>query len=196
MYCPGCSIQVTEDLKFCKNCGANLRGVREVMLSREDKFDWKKTWVAEMLLSKEEVDRIRGITPEKKRNDEMRGGVITAFVGLGVMIFLYFLLGTIAEVKGGPKAAIIEQVWLVGVIPFLIGVAIFFNGLFLGRREVKIEEERRRTLQSSPFTPQQPQQIDAKPTNDLLISPEYGVTENTTAHLPDPANTRSREERG
>ncbi len=195
MYCPGCSIQIIEDLKFCKNCGANLRGVRDAMLSPRDKFDWNKTWVAEMLLSEDEQERRRGVTPEKKRNNEMRGGVITAFVGLGVMIFLYFLLGTVPDVEGGRDAEIIRKVWLVGVIPFLIGLAILFNGFFFGRREVKLEEERRRMLYTHLPTTPQPQQIDAQPTNELLASPEYGVTEHTTAHLPDPVNTPSREER-
>ena len=46
-------MQVNSELKFCKQCGANLRGVQEVMVSRSagEKFDWSKTWVAEMFLS-------------------------------------------------------------------------------------------------------------------------------------------------
>jgi hypothetical protein len=195
MYCPGCSIQVTEDLKFCKNCGANLRGVRDAMLSREEKSEWRNPWLAQILLAKEAQERLRGLTPEKRRYNEMRGGVITTFVGFGVTIFLYFLLNTIADVEGGRDAEILRKVWLAGVIPILVGLAIFFNGLIFGKREVKLEEQRRRTLQTPTAGPLQPMQNDAKTTNNLLISPDYGVTEETTAHLPDPINTPSREER-
>jgi hypothetical protein len=192
MFCPGCAIQVTDDTKFCKNCGANLRGVREAMLSRAEKFDWSRTWVAEMLLSQEEQERRRGVTPEKKYHDTMKAGVITTFVGLGAMIFFYYFLIPVANAESGNDAEIIRRVWLVGVVPFLIGIAILFNGLVFGRREIKLEEERRRSL---PQPTQGPAQIEAAPTNDLLISPQYGVTEDTTAHLPDSVNPPSRQER-
>ncbi len=45
MYCPGCGLQVNDDLKFCRQCGANLHSVREAMSSRSagKKFDWSKT---------------------------------------------------------------------------------------------------------------------------------------------------------
>lgn len=68
MFCPGCGTQIADDTKFCKHCGANLLGVREAMSTRGEKFDWSKTWVAEMFLTEEEHNRRRGITPEKKRN--------------------------------------------------------------------------------------------------------------------------------
>src|SRR5262245_16892887 len=99
MFCPGCSLHVNDDLKFCRHCGANLLGVREAMASRstEEKFDWSKTWWAEMIYSPEELERRRGITPEekrlreeKKRLNEIRGGVITSLVGVSVMISFYF----------------------------------------------------------------------------------------------------------
>src|SRR2546428_347457 len=65
MFCPGCGFQVNDDLKFCRQCGANLRGVREAMTSRptRGKFDWSKTWRAEMIYRKEELERKRGVTP-------------------------------------------------------------------------------------------------------------------------------------
>ena len=55
-----------------KHCGANLRGVREAMTSRstEEKFDWSKTWWAEMIYPTEEMERRRGVTPEEKRLNE------------------------------------------------------------------------------------------------------------------------------
>src|SRR5215467_12299595 len=87
MFCPGCSAQVADDTKFCKQCGANLFGVREAMVSRGEKFDWSKTWVAEMFLSEDERERRRGVTPAQKRNNEIKAGVITTLAGLGAIIF-------------------------------------------------------------------------------------------------------------
>lgn len=49
------------------------------------------------------------------------GGLITAAVGVGLMLLLYFL-----EVE--------EPVWLVGVIPFLIGAVLTIHG-FTARAE-------------------------------------------------------------
>src|SRR5207237_959891 len=89
MFCPKCGTNQTDDLKFCKTCGANLQAVRLAVEARDagEKFDWGKTWVAEMFLSEgerkrreEELERLRGITPEVKRYTEIKGGVITAFV--------------------------------------------------------------------------------------------------------------------
>ncbi len=53
MFCPQCGASQDEELKFCKLCGANLYAVRQVVGTREtgEKFDWSKTWVAEMFLS-------------------------------------------------------------------------------------------------------------------------------------------------
>src|SRR5215475_15976096 len=94
MFCPGCGIQVSEDLKFCRQCGANLHGAREGMMSRStgEKFDWSKTWVADMFLSEEERERRRGVTAEEKRLKEIKEGVIASCAGVGVMIFLRLFL--------------------------------------------------------------------------------------------------------
>src|SRR5262249_54945143 len=106
MFCPGCGFQINDDFKFCRQSGANLHGVREAMTSRStrEKFDWSKTWWAEMIYPKEELERMRGVTPEekllkeeKKRLDEIKGGVITSLTGVGIMIFLRFLLDVVAN---------------------------------------------------------------------------------------------------
>ncbi len=191
MFCPGCSAQVADDTKFCKQCGANVLGVREAMASRGENFDWSKTWVAEMFLSKEERERRLGITPEKKRNNEIRGGVITTAVGLGVMIFLRYLLEAVAHQNGGNNAEIISRVWLSGLIPFLVGIAIIFNALVLGRREVKAKAQQMQpSLQSTPSPPQ----LEAKTTDQLSAVTDFSVTEPTTAHLPERLPAHSRRE--
>src|SRR5918997_3458070 len=98
MFCPKCGSTQGDELKFCNLCGANLFAVRQVLDTRvaEEKFDWSKTWVAEMMLSEAErkkrqaeIEFRSGVTPEIKRYNEVKGGVITAFVGIGIMIFLF-----------------------------------------------------------------------------------------------------------
>jgi len=190
MFCPGCSAQVSDDTKFCKQCGANLNGVREAMVSRGDKFDWSKTWVADMFLTAEELDRRRGITPEIKRNNEIRAGVITSAVGLGVMIFLRYLLEAVAHQNSGADAEIIQRVWLAGLIPFLIGLAITFNALVLGSREAKAKQWQKHSLPQPAPAPQ----LEAKTTDQLSEVTDFSVTENTTAHLPERVRVPSTHE--
>ncbi len=102
MFCPRCGSTQSEELKFCKVCGANLAAVMQVVAVREpeEKFDWSKTWVAEMFLSAEEqkrrkaeMERQRGITPEIKRYNEIKAGVIVSSVGIALAIFLFVFMG-------------------------------------------------------------------------------------------------------
>src|SRR5215510_13263185 len=67
MFCPTCATSQPEDLKFCTSCGANLFAVRKALASRDtnEKFDWSKTWVAEIMLSHEER--------EKRKLEQARG---------------------------------------------------------------------------------------------------------------------------
>jgi hypothetical protein len=195
MFCPGCGIQVTDDLKFCRQCGANLHGAREGMMSRStgEKFDWSKTWVADMFLSEEERERRRGVTAEEKWLNEVKGGVITSFAGVGVMIFLRLFLDVVANQKSPGDAEILRSVWLAGIIPFIVGLGLIFNGLFITRRIAKRKEE-----QAQPAAPPSKARaaFPAPTTNHLVIdsvpSSGAGVTEDTTAHLPEPVAAPQR----
>ena len=204
MYCPGCSIEIIEDLKYCRQCGANLRGVRDAMMSRtsDEKFDWSKTWWAEMIYSPEELEKKRGITPEekrlneeKKRLNEIKGGVITTLAGLGVMITFYFFFGAVARQEPEHDAEIIRSLWLFGIIPFLVGAGLLINGFFISRRLVKLKEEIARASMSETRMPlthpaMKPEAMEAKTTDQLFVEAAkpagYSVTEDTTAHLPEP----------
>ncbi|HEY6402011.1 MAG TPA: zinc ribbon domain-containing protein [Blastocatellia bacterium] len=192
MFCPGCGIQVSDDLKFCKQCGANLHGAREGMTSRStgEKFDWSKTWVADMFLTEEERERRRGVTAEEKRFNEIKAGVVTSFVGVGVMIFLRLFLEIVAQQKSPGDAAILRGVWMAGIIPFMVGLGIIFNGIFITRRIVKLKGE-----QSRPTAPsfQSHAALPAKTTNHLVVD-GANVTEDTTAHLPEPVASSQRRE--
>src|SRR5205809_1412033 len=100
MFCPQCGTSQSEELKFCKQCGANLHAVRQVVNTKDsvEKFDWSKTWVTEIFLTEAEkkrranqLDLLAGITPEIKRLKEIKAGVMTSSVGVGVMIFLFVM---------------------------------------------------------------------------------------------------------
>ena len=144
MYCPQCGSNQSDEMKFCKSCGAKLFAVREVVATRDTdrKFDWSNTWVAEMMLSKsererrkEEIERQRGITPESRSHKEIKAGVITASAGVGLAIFLsVFMQGIILGGNIGADAVpVLSRLWVVGVIPFFIGVGLLINGLFVRR---------------------------------------------------------------
>src|SRR5216684_4310582 len=116
MFCPKCGSTQSDELRFCKVCGANLFAVRQVVDTREtaEKFDGGKNWIAEVVQTqeeskrhKEEIERQRGLTPEVKlRYDEIKAGVITGTVGIGISIFLFvFMQGIILSGNVTPNTA-------------------------------------------------------------------------------------------
>ncbi len=193
MYCPRCGSNQSEELKFCKGCGANLFAVRQVVDTREtgEKFDWSKTWVAEMFLSaeetkkrKEELERQRGITPEVKRYNEIKAGVITCCVGVALAIFLnVFMQGIIlGEKTPHDTAEILSRLWIAGVIPFFVGIALIINGLFVSRKLVELARRSGQpganVLEGSP----EARALRPADTNEFIPS-NFSVTEETTKHL-------------
>ena len=183
MYCPKCAVEITNDVKFCRSCGANLRGVQDALTGRNSQgFDWDKTWVNEMMMSSEEREKRQGKTPEIKRLEEIKAGVIVSSVGVAAMIFLYFLLGAVAANEPPKDAMIISKVWLAGLVPFMVGLALMFNGLFISKRIVKLKKEQDERLQAAPgvSTTQQLPDIESIPI------PNYSVTDQTTYRLTQP----------
>jgi hypothetical protein len=195
MFCPQCGTNQSEELKFCNLCGANLQAVRQVVATREtadDKFDWSKTWVAEMFLSEterkrreQELESQRGITPEIKRYNEIKAGVITASAGIGTSIFLYFLMqGIIMSGQNPPHdEPILGSIWIAGVIPFLVGIALIINGMFMSKKIVEVmRREMAKTPPQGAFGVNTVQRaLSSADTSE--ISPAFSVTEDTTKHL-------------
>lgn len=189
MFCPNCATQTTEDIKFCRKCGANLRGVQEALTGRPNQsIDWDKTWLKEMLLSNEERDKRRGITSETKRIREIKGGVIVASIGIGLMIFLYNLLWAVSTTLPPDKAVIVRNIWLCGLIPFLVGIAITFNGLVLSKRIINLKKEQPESLPTMEPISLPISETAPLPESDPYAAPGYSVTEPATYRLPHPPN--------
>ncbi len=193
MFCPQCGTNQSDELKFCKSCGANLYAVRQVVATREtdEKFDWSKTWVAEMFMSgeeairrKAEIERLQGITPEVKRYDEIKAGVITGCVGIGVMIFLYVLAeGIILGGRVPPHASeIIRRIWVAGVIPLMVGIGLLINGLLVSRKLVEIAK-RQSQMKPDALEKGTPQHALRAADTAEFIPSEFSITEGTTKHL-------------
>jgi hypothetical protein len=188
MICPRCASNQVDDIKFCTSCGANLQAVREALGAPEDKkFDWGNTWVAEMFMSGQaaqirqlEMERRLGITPEVKRYNEIKAGVIVSAVGVGVAIFLYFLMGAIAR-QEPHDAELLNSIWLAGVIPFMVGLALIINGVVVSKKMAQvIEREQQKNMTLGEGAPARG--LRAADTNEFIPT-NYSVTDQTTRHL-------------
>ncbi|HEX7313798.1 MAG TPA: hypothetical protein VF297_07745 [Pyrinomonadaceae bacterium] len=194
MFCPQCGNKQSDELKFCNLCGANLFAVRQVVGTREadEKFDWTKTWVAEMFMSEAErkrrnadLERQRGVTPEIKRYNEIKAGVITSFVGVGVMLFLWVIGMAIYRSGQNPPgdAEIIRSVWVAGVIPLMVGLALIFNGLFISKKTVELQKRALgRAPEELPKGAEQQPALKSADTSEFIPT-GFSVTEGTTKHL-------------
>ena len=191
MFCPQCGSNQSDDVKFCKLCGANLYAVRQVVATRETgEGFWNKTWVAEMFISegerkrrKEELERQMGITPAVKRYKEIKAGVITASVGLAVAIFLLvFMQGIIVGGKVPLETAeILSRIWIAGVFPFFVGIALIVNGLFVSKKLVEIQH-RQQTGANTLDRETEPRSLRSADTTEFIPA-DLSVTEGTTRHL-------------
>ena len=166
MFCPQCGSQ-NDTLRFCKSCGLSLEAVRHATAMRkpDDKFE-------------------RGVTPENKRYAEIKAGVIASSVGVGVMIFLYFLMqGIILSGENPPSdAAILSRIWLAGIIPFFVGFALIVNGSFVSKRQ--LETARRGSTAGEHVLKTEGEAPMLRPADTTeFITPRFGVTEGTTKHL-------------
>ena len=190
MFCPKCGAAQNGELNFCKSCGANLQALRRIE-EAGDKFDWSKTWVAEMFLSEaerkrrnEDLERQRGITPEVKRYNEVKAGVILSSIGAGAMIFLFiFFQGVVQSGQIPPgEQEIVSRIWVAGVIPFFIGLALIFNGLFVSRKQVEIIKREQAAMPPLQGHASEVHTLRPADTSEF-VAPEFSVTDATTKHL-------------
>lgn len=191
MICPRCASNQSDDVKFCTSCGANLYAVRDALAHNEPdkKIDWRQTWVADMFMSgqaaeerKLEMERRRGITPEVKRYNEIKAGVITSSVGVGLSTFLFVFMQGIAANVQPATAEIVTRLWAAGAIPFLVGLALILNGTVVSRKQVEIMERQQRKRIDSLEEASTPRSLRPADTNEFIPTP-FSVTDQTTRHL-------------
>ena len=190
MLCPRCSSNQSDDIKFCTFCGANLQAVREAMEAPDKKFDWSNTWVAEMFnssqvneLRKRELERQLGITPEVKRYNEIKAGVIVSCVGIGVSIFLYWFMQAIAGQPGNAQdAEILRRIWVAGLIPLMVGVALIINGVVVSKKMVEVMERTPKGTKEFESAGPTPRNLRPAETNEFIPA-NMSVTDQTTRHL-------------
>ena len=200
MICPRWESNQGDDIKFCTSCGANLQAVREALQAPDSagKFNWNNTWVAEMFMSgqanelrKREMERQLGITPEIKRYNEIKAGVIVSCVGIGVSIFLHFIMHAIAA-QNPRDAELLNSIWLAGVIPFMVGLALIINGVVVSKKMVQVfEREQNRAKSLDEGTAPSPRGLKSADTNEFIPA-NYSVTDSTTRHLESTERKASR----
>ena len=85
MLCPRCASNQSDDIKFCTFCGANLQAVREALEASAKARSltgatpgWPRCSCRARRLkcANCEMERQLGITPEVKRYNEIKAGVI------------------------------------------------------------------------------------------------------------------------
>ena len=187
MICPRCASNQGDEIKFCTSCGANLQAVREALVA-PDSGTKKPEWL-EMIMSGEqaglrkfEIEQRMGITPEVKRYNEIKAGVIISSVGIALAIFLFVFMQGIAGHVKPEDAEIITRLWVAGVIPFMVGVALIINGLVVSKRIVEAQE---RALKGQNVLDEgtAPRSLRAADTNQFIPTNMGSVTDGTTRHL-------------
>lgn len=201
MICPQCgSRPESDDLKYCKSCGANLDAVRQALTVRgseaktEEKSNWTKSFITDIASIPEEIRRMKReqqtvFQAEENRYKEMKAGVITSSIGLSLMIFLFIFMQGIVRGGNVPNdgAEIISRVWIAGVIPFFIGLGLLFNGAIISKRLVDLtrreieQRERLKTLELTARNQESPSLPAADRFEFNTASPS--VTEHTTREL-------------
>lgn len=205
MFCPGCGLKEERVVQFCRACGADLGSVREtldkpdapepsVTAAREEiaraiaaRIKEGQWWQvgslapqAERLFEspRERRERLRR-RDEEKRLERLRGGTITAAVGLGLVVLFQLLrvLDDRALVLIGPS-----------IIVLLVGLGVILNGLlFTIPKGLQAADA---APDAAPATPRPDENITSEldaPRGELdAATPSFipaSVTEHTTKHL-------------
>jgi hypothetical protein len=132
---------------------------------------------------KAEMERQRGITPEIRRYNEIKAGVVVSSVGIAIAIFLFvFMGGLIASGKVSHEdAAILSRLWIAGVIPLFVGFALIVNGVVVSK---KLVEAANRDAQPGPeLLEVEANRPSLRPADTNEFAQPFSVTEQTTKHL-------------
>ena len=126
------------------------------------------------------LERQLGITPEVKRYNEIKAGVIVSCVGVAVSIFLFFLMNAIAY-QNPQNGELLRSVWLAGLIPFMVGIALIINGVVVSKKMVEVierEQNKTKSLEEGAA----PRGLKSPDTNEF-VPVNFSVTDQTTRHL-------------
>ena len=187
MFCPQCGSTQSDELKYCKSCGANLQALRQLMATRETD---ENTDGAELLIGWSETGPAVYLTPEMKRLREIKAGVITGSIGVALMILLFVLMnGIVATGRVSDAAAeILMRLWIVGILPLLVGAALIFNGTFVS----KLAGSTARGVDPDPnvIGRHEPDAFLPPADTNELFPAGFSVTDETTKHLKQPVNRK------
>lgn len=99
-------------------------------------------------------------------------------------IFLYVLMQGI--ILGGKvpqgTAEILSRLWVAGVIPLFVGIALIINGLFVSKRLVEITRQEPQAEPNILGRDLEPHALRSTDTTEIIPS-DFSVTEETTKHL-------------
>lgn len=181
MFCPSCGTQTETGIKFCKKCGLALNRIRGAMNGSEVQPGWNQ-WLKDQVIGPPK-------SPEEKRLETIQNGLITTVAGIGSTIFLYFLMNAIAN-NESHDAQVVRSIWLGGLIPTLVGLAMLFNAFFISPKIVALK--RREALGEVLGGETDVNWTTSVNTNSLnapvaaalpAANFDYSVTEHTTARL-------------
>jgi hypothetical protein len=77
---------------------------------------------------------------------------------------------------------ILSRLWIVGVIPFFVGISLIINGVFVSKRLAEIARRAAQTGSSIPEKDTNPIALRSAETTEFIPS-GFSVTEHTTKHL-------------
>jgi hypothetical protein len=77
---------------------------------------------------------------------------------------------------------VLSRLWVAGVIPLLIGLALIINGVFVSKKLAEVVRRAARPESSLPEKETNPLELRPAETTEF-VPPSYSVTEDTTKHL-------------
>ncbi|RMG50051.1 MAG: zinc ribbon domain-containing protein [Acidobacteria bacterium] len=160
MYCPSCGRRANDNQRYCTSCGVNLVVVREALSGRIQAPDESQ---------------------DMMRLAEIRRGLRTMMVGLGLMVFFYYFFG-----RNLGFAAI-------GAIVFFAGLSHLVFASFLRSGHSSFWRSWMQWPQRSSTSPSATGQLSPSGGSLKGSEPPPSVTEHTTVRLPSPEYAPSRE---
>lgn len=82
-------------------------------------------------------------------------------------------------------AEILSRIWVVGLIPLFVGIALLVNGVFISKRLAEISRQAARAGLGLPEKDTHPLELQSAETTEFIPS-GFSVTEGTTKHFQSP----------